>query len=354
MDESALFMQWAMEMLEEEQPVAIVNDDPAGEVTFPELHGDVSHVALVFPELIMDMEAHAANSSGSSGEATDGSGSGSGGYFSSTGGPMHHQVPKSARCAPNYSGHTNVPAVMSWNFSGASVQPGSDGTLEDAAAAGKGKPYEQKPARSASAKSNDAADTGPASAAPFARYHIMAERKRREKINQRFIELSTLIPGLKKMDKATILSEATQHLKQLQEKVKALELEAAAAAGGSNSVVGTVVLVKKPCYGAAGDDHGSPSSASSGSSPTLPSEIEVRCSEKGVMMVRILCDDAKGVVVRVLSELEEGLHLSITHANVTPFTASTIIITITTKKASFHFSLILHFRDFITTPSVYL
>jgi hypothetical protein len=29
--------------------------------------------------------------------------------------------------------------------------------------------------------------------------HIIAERRRREKINQRFIELSTVIPGLKKV-----------------------------------------------------------------------------------------------------------------------------------------------------------
>jgi hypothetical protein len=139
------------------------------------------------------------------------------------------------------------------------------------------------------------------------------------------------------MDKATILSDATRHVKQLQEKVKALE----AAGGGSNgrSVVGTVVLVKKPCYAAKGDENGSPSSASSGSPAArnpLP-EIEVRFSEDGVM-VRVVCDDAKGVVVRVLSEVEEGLHLSITHANVMAFTACTVIITITAK-ASFSFQL---------------
>uniref|UniRef100_A0ACD6AB51 Uncharacterized protein n=1 Tax=Avena sativa TaxID=4498 RepID=A0ACD6AB51_AVESA len=162
--------------------------------------------------------------------------------------------------------------------------------------------------------------------------HIVAERKRREEINQRFIELSAVIPGgLNKMDKATILSEATQHLKQLQEKVKALE-----AAGGSNSVGETAVIVKKPCYGAAGVDHGSPSSATSESpSPAarkrnpLP-EIEVRFLEMGVMVI-IFCDDTKGVAVRVLSEMEEGLHLRIIHANVMPFMASTVTITITTK-----------------------
>uniref|UniRef100_A0ACD5W9K2 Uncharacterized protein n=1 Tax=Avena sativa TaxID=4498 RepID=A0ACD5W9K2_AVESA len=337
MDDSALFMQWAMETLEHEQPVAIISDDPGAEVTFPSLQAlrGVSQAALFFDELIMDMEAHAANS-GSSGETTDGSG----GNFSSTA-PMHHDVSNSVRRAPNHGNSggptsTNMP-VMSWNFSAASVQPGSDGTLEEVAGGG-GKPYEpvnpdmangSQPTRRASAKSN-AGGTAPPSV-PFALDHIMAERKRREKINQRFIELSTVIPGLKKMDKATILSDATRHVKLLQEKVKALE---AAAGGGSNgrSVVETVVLVKRPCYGAAGDDHGSPSSASSASPAArnpLP-EIEARFTENSVM-VRIVCDDAKGVVVKVLSEVEEGLHLSITHANVMAFTASTLIITITAK-----------------------
>jgi hypothetical protein len=33
--------------------------------------------------------------------------------------------------------------------------------------------------------------------------HILAERKLREKLNQRFIALSKIVPGLKKMDKAS-------------------------------------------------------------------------------------------------------------------------------------------------------
>ncbi|KAK8472471.1 hypothetical protein PHAVU_002G216700 [Phaseolus vulgaris] len=55
--------------------------------------------------------------------------------------------------------------------------------------------------------------------------HIIAERKRREKLSQRFIALSALVPGLQKTDKASILGDAINYLKQLQEKVKALEEE---------------------------------------------------------------------------------------------------------------------------------
>ncbi|KAK1383300.1 hypothetical protein POM88_021035 [Heracleum sosnowskyi] len=38
-----------------------------------------------------------------------------------------------------------------------------------------------------------------------------------------FIALSALVPGLKKMDKASVLGDAIKYLKQLQEKVKTLE-----------------------------------------------------------------------------------------------------------------------------------
>ncbi|VAI00919.1 unnamed protein product [Triticum turgidum subsp. durum] len=213
---------------------------------------------------------------------------------------------------------------MSWNFS---ALPASDGTLDSGSAGPVVPETGSQPTRRAAARSPTG--TGPVSSGPpYAQDHIMAERKRREKINQRFIELSTVIPGLKKMDKATILSDATRHVKELQEKIKALE----AATGRGSRSIETVVLVKKPCYAAVADENGSPSSASSGAPASrnpLP-EIEVRFSETGVM-VRILCAAAKGVVVRVLSEVEEGLHLTVTHANVMPFTACTVIITITAK-----------------------
>ncbi|CAM8889722.1 unnamed protein product [Rhodiola kirilowii] len=51
----------------------------------------------------------------------------------------------------------------------------------------------------------------------FALDHVVAERKRREKLNQRFIALSALVPNLKKMDKASVLAGAVRYLKELQE-----------------------------------------------------------------------------------------------------------------------------------------
>ncbi|TKV92105.1 hypothetical protein SEVIR_9G141900v4 [Setaria viridis] len=328
-DDSSLFMQWAMDTLQHERPMAaVVNDDCGSEATlFPSLRAlrEASHAAEMVQELIA--AAPASSWSSGSGDTTEGS---SGGNNSAGGAAMDHDAwpptPNSAsrRAAPSRSsGGTNPP--VSWNFGAASALPGSDGVLAEAA---RTRRLLEIVCVSPLTRRTGVKGTGSMSA-PYAQDHIIAERKRREKINQRFIELSTVIPGLKKMDKATILSDATKYVKELQEKLKDLE------AGGSNGhrSIETVVVVKRPCLHAPAvpDDDGSPLSASSGTPAErkqLP-EIEARFSEKSVM-VRITCENGKGVAVKVLTEVEE-LRLSIIHANVMPFPAGTLIITITAK-----------------------
>ncbi|KAL0377964.1 UNVERIFIED_CONTAM: Transcription factor [Sesamum radiatum] len=69
--------------------------------------------------------------------------------------------------------------------------------------------------------------------------HIIAERKRREQLSQMFVALSTIVPGLKKTDKTSVLGDAIKYLKYLQERVKTLEEKAA------KKTMESVVLVKK-------------------------------------------------------------------------------------------------------------
>ncbi|KAF8762680.1 hypothetical protein HU200_009209 [Digitaria exilis] len=301
--DSSMFMQWAMDTLlsDHPEPAAFV-DGCGGETTFPSLQAlrDASHAVEMVRELMADDEALAANSwSSGDGDA---------------------------------SSSTNPPP-MSWNFVTGSAQPGSGANIvEEAVVAPRSVPPElvpgSPPTRRPSLKSLGAAS----SASAYAPDHIIAERKRREKINKRLIELSTVIPGLKKMDKATILSDAAKYVKELQQRLKDLELEVAAARSNE-----TVARAKKPCnnntvVAAAPDENGSPSSASSGTPvvrpPALP-EIQARFSEKSAM-VRVHCRSGKGVAQTVLSEVEE-LGLSVVHANVMPFSACTLIITITAK-----------------------
>ncbi|CAH8344409.1 unnamed protein product [Eruca vesicaria subsp. sativa] len=156
--------------------------------------------------------------------------------------------------------------------------------------------------------------------------HIIAERKRREKLTQRFVALSALVPGLKKMDKASVLGDALKHIKFLQERVKEFEEQK------RERRLESVVLVKKSKLIL---DDNNQSSASSccedGSSGLDLPEIEVRFSDKDVL-IKILCEKQKGHVTKIMAEIEK-LHFSITNSNVLPF-GPTLDITIIAKKES--------------------
>ncbi|KAK1359153.1 Basic helix-loop-helix transcription factor [Heracleum sosnowskyi] len=144
--------------------------------------------------------------------------------------------------------------------------------------------------------------------------HIMAERKRREKLSQRFIALSALVPGLKKMDKASVLGDAIKYLKQLQEKVKTLEEQTRRKSTES------VALANK----SSSDDR----AASIPVEESLP-EIEVRISDKDIL-IRIHCEKRKGVIEKTLAEIEK-FQLSIINSTAMTFGTSTLDITIIAK-----------------------
>lgn len=70
--------------------------------------------------------------------------------------------------------------------------------------------------------------------------HVLAERRRREKLNERFIILRSLVPFVTKMDKASILGDTIEYVKQLRKKIQDLEaknrqMEADQRSNSSNS-----------------------------------------------------------------------------------------------------------------------
>ncbi|RZS11028.1 hypothetical protein BHM03_00042305 [Ensete ventricosum] len=160
-----------------------------------------------------------------------------------------------------------------------------------------------------------------------AQEHIIAERNRREKLNQKFIALSAIIPGLKKVPSVAWYRRHVSlllYVKELEARVKALEDQ------NVKRTVESVVLVKKSQPSAA-DDDGSSSDESFDAQPSQKPfpEIEAKVSGKTVL-VRIHCENRKGVIVKILSEIE-SINLTVTNTNVMPFLGSSINITVTAQ-----------------------
>uniref|UniRef100_A0A7N0VE77 BHLH domain-containing protein n=1 Tax=Kalanchoe fedtschenkoi TaxID=63787 RepID=A0A7N0VE77_KALFE len=158
--------------------------------------------------------------------------------------------------------------------------------------------------------------------------HIKAERKRREKLNQRIIALSAVIPGLTKMDKATVLEDATKYVKQLQEQIKMLEKQTK-----SGTIIESAVVVKKTLLVINDDNITGFSNESSFIERTLPDEslpeIEARFCDRKVL-IRVHCDRKKGVAEKILSEIEK-LHMTVLNSSVLAFGSAAINVAVIAK-----------------------
>ncbi|KAL6211893.1 hypothetical protein ACLB2K_017116 [Fragaria x ananassa] len=144
--------------------------------------------------------------------------------------------------------------------------------------------------------------------------HIMAERKRREKLSQQFIALSAMVPGLKKTDKASVLEDAIKYIKQLQEKLEILEEQTRV------KKMETVVSVKRSHLIANGVNNSTVSFEE-----TLP-QIEARFCDNNVL-IRVHCEKRKGVVEKTIAEVEK-LQLKLINSSVMTFGSSVVDVTI--------------------------
>ncbi|KAK7340408.1 hypothetical protein VNO77_21110 [Canavalia gladiata] len=143
--------------------------------------------------------------------------------------------------------------------------------------------------------------------------HILAERKRRQEFTTSIIALSASIPALNKKNKANVVREAVNYVKQLKERVKELENE-------NRKEADSIVMMKKTqlCI----NDE---ATTLYGCIEELP-EVEATILEKEVL-IGILCEKQRQSFHRILSLLS-NLHLSVTASSTLPFGTSTLKITI--------------------------
>ncbi|XP_020239137.2 transcription factor bHLH18 [Cajanus cajan] len=152
--------------------------------------------------------------------------------------------------------------------------------------------------------------------------HIMTERKRRRELTERFIELSATIPGLKKIDKATILSEAITHVKRLKERVRELEEKCKRTKVESVSFVHPRSLIATDIGTTSGEMDSDECYKTKEALPT----VEARVFKKDVLL-RIHCKIQSGILIKILDHLN-SLDLCTTSNNVMPFGSSTLDISI--------------------------
>ncbi|XP_059295196.1 transcription factor bHLH18-like [Lycium ferocissimum] len=154
--------------------------------------------------------------------------------------------------------------------------------------------------------------------------HVLAERNRRERLTQKFIALSTLIPNLKKLNKASVLGDAIKYIKQLEEQVKTLEEEAKKYSEGP-----TVAVKRARIISNNGDSSSFGSEIPNISTDESFPDIEVRASN-GNVLIRICCKKQNEIIREIFSQIEK-LNLSIISTSVMPFGHNTTYITITAQ-----------------------
>nr|CAB3501503.1 unnamed protein product [Digitaria exilis] len=151
--------------------------------------------------------------------------------------------------------------------------------------------------------------------------HVIAERKRREKMQQQFVALATIVPDLTKTDKISLLGSTIEYVKQLEEKVKTLE-------GQNARRTSEPTVFERKCR-ISTDSDASGSSGSAFAAGAFSPSVEASIHGDTVLL-KINCKERRGVLVMIISELENQ-GLSIINTSVLPFTDSCLNITITAK-----------------------
>ncbi|KAK2410303.1 transcription factor bHLH18 [Trifolium repens] len=142
--------------------------------------------------------------------------------------------------------------------------------------------------------------------------HIMAERKRREKLSQSFIALAALVPNLKKMDKASVLTDSIKYMKELKDSLKVLEEQ-----NKKQEAESVVVLNKqKLCSNDVIDNSSSCDESIEGAKESIL-QVEARVSGKE-MLIRIHCQKQKGLLVKIMAEIQ-SFQLFFVNSSVVPF-----------------------------------
>ncbi|PPD74877.1 hypothetical protein GOBAR_DD28209 [Gossypium barbadense] len=149
--------------------------------------------------------------------------------------------------------------------------------------------------------------------------NLMAERRRRKKLNDRLYMLRSVVPKISKMDRASILGDAIDYLKELLRKINDLHTELESTPHGSLMPPSTSIhplTPTPPTLPCRVKEELCPSSLPS--SKSQPAKVEVRVREGRAVNIHMFCARRPGLLLSTMRALD-NLGLDIQQAVISCF-----------------------------------